>query len=536
MANVIKYSSTIQPNTIKAGPFVIGVNQGGYGSTSATGYWKGITPRIFGYVVYQQNGTNSPPFYVMKVDYELINFANNLAGGGITTIQIALIFFRNNATTYTCVNFDYPSIVTSGLTLNFDAGFTPSYPKGYTTISDISGSGNGYIGTLYNGPTYNSTYFGGIVLDGTNQYIRSSFTAFGTNTPWTMSCIFKAGTQTNYNGIISLGYLPVITMTTAGNLYMFWYNGSGYPSITTSGANYADNQPHNVTATYDGTTVYLYVDAILKGSSVSSVQALWNDFTLGMEYNNGPKCLNGTIYNAMVYNRALSANEVLQNYYAGLQRLIPTNGLILWLDGRNTNTQVITPTIATDNSSFDYNGMLMNGMGLAYRDGGISFSFDGVNNYIDLGLPYSIISANNNLTISVWFKRNSSAVGSLIKYGSAGWEIYLTPTGVGCILFTTTNAYSTTIVLNLSDWHNVTMTYNGTTFIVYIDGVAQYTSSSFPGPIFNQSYYGVNIGKDGYSNSSYFNGKISIVRGYNTTLTANEVLTIYNADKTRHGL
>jgi hypothetical protein len=89
MANVIKYSTTIQPNTIKAGPFVIGVNQGGYGSTSSTGYRNGKTPILGGYVVYQQNGTNSPPFYTIKNDVELISFVNGM-GGNVYSIREAV--------------------------------------------------------------------------------------------------------------------------------------------------------------------------------------------------------------------------------------------------------------------------------------------------------------------------------------------------------------------------------------------------------------------------------------------------------------
>jgi len=54
--------------------------------------------------------------------------------------------------------------------------------------------------------------------------------------------------------------------------------------------------------------------------------------------------------------------------------------LVLWLDGNNTNTQVITPTISNDISGNNNNGTLINGVTLV-RDGQRSFSFDGTNDY-----------------------------------------------------------------------------------------------------------------------------------------------------------
>jgi hypothetical protein len=37
---------------------------------------------------------------------------------------------------------------------------------------------------------------------------------------------------------------------------------------------------------------------------------------MGVEFNNGPKNFNGKIASGIVYNRELSATEVLQNYNA----------------------------------------------------------------------------------------------------------------------------------------------------------------------------------------------------------------------------
>ena len=180
------------------------------------------------------------------------------------------------------------------------------------TWVDLSKGGNN--GTLTGGLTYNYSNGGGLVFNGTSTYVQVPFTPLGINATWTMSSWFKAGTQTIDNGIICFGFLPVIILRTDGNIRTLWYNGVTYPEIRTSGENYSNNVPHNVTVTYDGVTVKLYVDSILKNSNVSNVYALYNSIRLGIEFNNGNKILNGIIYSGLVYTKALSASEVLQNF------------------------------------------------------------------------------------------------------------------------------------------------------------------------------------------------------------------------------
>mgnify|MGYP003346154397 CR=1 FL=1 len=62
-----------------------------------------------------------------------------------------------------------PKIVTNGLVLALDAGNIKSYTSGSTTWYDKSGYGNN--GTLYNGVGYSSTYGGGLVFDGVDDYV-----------------------------------------------------------------------------------------------------------------------------------------------------------------------------------------------------------------------------------------------------------------------------------------------------------------------------------------------------------------------------
>ena len=62
-------------------------------------------------------------------------------------------------------------IVTSGLVLCLDAGNIKSYPGIGTAWTDLSGRGG--IGTLTNGPTYNSANGGSFSFDGIDDYVSS---------------------------------------------------------------------------------------------------------------------------------------------------------------------------------------------------------------------------------------------------------------------------------------------------------------------------------------------------------------------------
>ena len=69
--------------------------------------------------------------------------------------------------------YDGPSIVTNGLVLSLDAADKNSYPGSGTVWTDLSG--NNIIGTLTNGPTFNSQNGGSIFTDGTDDWISTPY-------------------------------------------------------------------------------------------------------------------------------------------------------------------------------------------------------------------------------------------------------------------------------------------------------------------------------------------------------------------------
>jgi hypothetical protein len=541
MANVIKYNTGSTPtNAIKSGNFAIGVNQGGYGPTSITGYWNGKTPNVSGYTIYQANGVSSPTIYVAGDDAGLINLSNQFAGGGITTVYGALNYF-NSSSTLTCVDVDVSSIVTSGLTLNLDAGFTPSYPKSGTTWTDLSGSGN--TGTLINGPVYDSANGGSISFDGTNDKM-SVPSLSGTSFPQT-------------TGTISLWYYNDSTASTFQSIFDRYnsdgrnhYYISSISDIVYAGAYYLSgsnpvsfqyyigyNTWNHFVLTYNSSsTATFYID----GENYNITQSLGGFQPNAQFVGFGSPTtypVKGKSFNLMIYNRVLSQTEVLQNYYAGCQRLIPTDNLVLWLDGQNTNTNVIAPTTANDMSGNNYNGTFQNGANLNYNDGVRVFSFDGVDDVITT----SVNTLSASTTWTVWVKRTQS-----MNYYNMIMGMYLPYFAMradGFIMFSnniggTQQNISSSQNLANNAWYHMAFVSSyiapNTTMTILLNGVfvAQQT---YVGQQPTTTSNSLRLGGWETGGTYPFNGKIGDVRLYNRALTSTEINYIYLAGIPRYG-
>jgi len=539
MAYPIKNTAVVQTNSIKPNNFALGVNQGGYGLTSVTAFWNGRPPNVTGYIVYVGNGTSSPTMYTVATDSDLIQLSNTLGGGSNNTIQLALYYFINSANSV-CLNNEPLNIVTSGLVLYFDAGFTPSFPKGFNTWYDLSGSGN--TGTLVNGPSYNSANYGSISFDGTNDYVNCGNILNYTTGDFTFSYWVYITDLQNANG----GSVIIYKGDTGVNGYsdfldsngdiVFRTNGAGGTVITeTNTGVISTGNTYNITYTRVGTSIKIYVNGVnvtLTSGVHTDPASSSSNFTIG-SYSGTSFFSNKRLYSFYNYNRGLSAAEVLQNYYAGLQRFIPTDGLTLWLDGQNTNTRVITPTIAYDTSVYNNNGVLTNGVTLKHRDAGTVFSFDGVDDYIVVN---GAILQDSGGTINTWVKVvTATADGNIMgTAGSGGNRFYIRsnyPPGnfefIRAANFTITSPSYT-----LGVWYNLTMTWNSTTFYAYSNG-ALISSLAYTTLTTNPSV--LYLGAQNNA-ANFLNGNIAEIQIYDRVLTAAEILTTYTADRGRYGL
>lgn len=214
-----------------------------------------------------------------------------------------------------------PRIVTDGLALCLDAGDALSYPGSGATWTDLSGNGND--GTLTNGPTYSNVNGGSIVFDRTDDYISSFPSPISVMGSRTVSCFFRTNTTVR-TGLISTrtavdakGWVLTVNRNTAGNLTYFHTGGSALEVP----AGISTNIWYNAVVSYNEATatVVLYLNGVQIGNPLTSFSAIspssFNG-TIGAEDQNFNTKFGGNISVVQVYNRALSAAEVAQNFNA----------------------------------------------------------------------------------------------------------------------------------------------------------------------------------------------------------------------------
>lgn len=203
------------------------------------------------------------------------------------------------------------ALVTSGLTVNLDAA---TYSGSGSTWSDISG--NSYTATLYNTPTYSTQNTGYFVFNGTNQYATVSGTPLNT-TAYTKQAWFMT-TQTFDNNLISSdvgGHYMFFNGT--NRLYCGHTNWTGFPTTYASTATFSNNVWYLATVTFDTTNgMAIYINGSLDSTYTVQKTAPTNGTTNLACYAAAGNLLRGRIAQALIYNRALTASEVLQNYNA----------------------------------------------------------------------------------------------------------------------------------------------------------------------------------------------------------------------------
>ena len=213
--------------------------------------------------------------------------------------------------------FSGPNIVENGLVLALDAADKNSYKGSGTNWKDLSG--NSYNGTLTNGPTFSNTNGGVINFDGTDDYVDCG-NVLASLTNLTLECFVKFGTQsTSYNGIIS---------KTLSNANGYEIRTAGYTSTTTTAQfrYVGDNGSPDFGALTNGIWYHLTATGILGSQLVYINGSIYNSGTYAGTPSANSNSLvigklayaglyaNMTMGFARIYNRALSASEILQNY------------------------------------------------------------------------------------------------------------------------------------------------------------------------------------------------------------------------------
>ena len=442
---------------------------------------------------------------------------------------------------FTVVKDSYPNIVKDGLVLNVDAGSRLSYSGSGTTWSDISGNGNN--GTLTNGPTYSSANSGSIVFDGVDDKVIVPYNSNLNPSNVTISVWFKRTSATNYghfaglpasniswgNPYVSYG-IEFIGTTDQPSLVLGFSNNTFSYTTATASASTAVGLWVNVVGTYDGSFSKIYVNGQLITSNAETRTLLTTsaNFVLGTEtQGTSGYPLNGNISNTQVYNRALSAAEILQNYNALLPRFysIVTSGLVLNLDAGNPNSY--SPPRSDQYASSLVLAVPMNGAnnGTTFTDESATVRGSGTAKTItSFGDTKTVTSLSKFYCSSGFFDGSGDSLATPINadfnLSSGDWTIEFW-------VYPLSNLQTTFLSLNAGSTGGINFWREASTGRIYIDNGVVPTTASTATMALNAWSHLAAVRVSG-TTTVYLNGTSIITNTFSTIASDRVTIGVYN--------
>jgi len=195
----------------------------------------------------------------------------------------------------------------------------------YALESDANdNSGNGLDGTIFGGPNFVKGAVGmGLQLDGVDDYVDFGndplfdITEQITLSVWVNTQDIGNGENDPWLGKGDTSYM--IKGHREGNqIEFFIYDGGWNVAHADVGAEF-NGEWHHAAGTFDGEQLLIYVDGevVVKSDYVGSIALSTYNVALGTNIEAGGRFSEGIIDEAMIYNRALSAGEIL--YLAGMK-------------------------------------------------------------------------------------------------------------------------------------------------------------------------------------------------------------------------
>lgn len=435
-----------------------------------------------------------------------------------------------------------------------------------TTAADSSGNGNN--GTLTNfsnttgqdvvvnsGWTANNGKWPrstpkALMFDGTDDWVDlgSNSILNITNNIFTISAWVKTSSTGTWKWIYQFGEHAagkdrslVIDNNNKAEMYIYGTTAISSTAIT-------DGNWHHITGSIDGTSAKIYVDGKLE----STVAVSLNPFTyygarIGQNYSGSLYKFPGTIDNVQVYNRALSADEILANYNATNIEFQTRTGTDAtpddggWEEWKPSTSESQMLSMDNDEANWDgkadqYTKLLMHADGTngltSFSDkslftktitrsgdaqvstsqskfGGSSAYFDGSGDYLEVPNSDDFNFGSSNFTIDFWMTLSdlNRAHDGLFARNDFQWiamEYNHNGNDKKLSLWIDSNGSSswdldkqaggtkTDWVANT--WYHIAVVRNGSSIKVYVDGQED-ISASFTGAVYNPSGVPVYIGR-----------------------------------------
>jgi hypothetical protein len=474
-----------------------------------------------------------------SLDDVRLNFPSNVF---TKSIRILPMLWNNHVTMRLGMLVKPNNYINDGLVLRLDPANIKSYQGTGATFKDLTTNVSDF--TLVGSPTYNSNGF--FTFNGTTQYASRVNTA--SLKPSTAISIEQWLNADNWNaGTSSSDYKCSLSCTEGGGyshniwngkFYSYIYAGGKYLIPSASVSNFGGW--HHFVTTFDGRYAKLYVDGSLAntddhGSANRTMTYASNSIFLGVEA--GPSTSpasnfwQGKIATTAIYNKALSAADILQNFNNTKVRYsLVQDGLVANL--MNPPSSGTTWTDASGNG----NNATLNGSPTYTSANGGGYSTSSTS-YISL--PTNLSST---FTVSVTCSLNPSTFWATL-WGNESWTA-----GRGYIAYflsnTTLNLGSSSgpvsiPVSGINTIHIWDFVVNGTSYTLYMDGVS-ISTGTFTAPSGGVSttglYFGARHTNTGTSYTDACPGTYYSMRVYNRALSADEINTNFTVLRGNYGL
>ena len=225
---------------------------------------------------------------------------------------------------------------------------------------------------------------------------------------------------------------------------------------------------------------------------------------------------------------------------------IITSGLILNYDLSNSSSYSGSGTTITDLQG-NSNATLTGSPAYSPSNGGYLTFVGSSNQYLlldtNLNSKLSPVNTSNIISYFVWIYLTGNGV-IVDETSTAGWhdsQIELVSGTLRFSVWSNGTGFASTVVTPLNAWYYVGLTYDNTTLRAYVNGSAAGSAAYTRTTPYNGSGQalryaialtdGTNLGDGGYGDFRW--GAFQV---YNTALSAGDVLSNYNATKSRFGL
>ncbi len=382
-------------------------------------------------------------------------------------------------------------------------------------------------------PVFNNTY--SLAFDGVDDYVDCGnisalngvttatwsgwFNRGVTGTCWFMSTYGTTSSTIQFGAYSSASTITVLMGNSVGTQKTMFNNSS---LTLTTGTWYHLAFVYNEAEFSNANKMKVYVDGVLQvnsvvGSALTTLNSSTANFEIGKLGGYTTNEFNGKIDEVAIFTSALTSENISTIYNSGVPNDLTSLNPVAWYRNGDNGTWKSPQWLIPNNEN-------------KTKFSNYSFSYDGVNDYINCGNDSSL-KPTSAYSISGWFKIDTLATIKTIISNDRnnGFMVWINASNEldfyhwdgSWKILTSTSTFL------IDTWYHFSVTWDlsTTTGKLYINGVYNNQNTNFNQIIYlsDPLYIGT------YNPSFYFNGNIDDIAVFNKVLTPTEITEIYNS-------